>query len=298
MYGNLKAFGGHDAYNEYAEHLRTLGEPMLPHSGLLWVLRVVLLVSLVVHVYCAVDAVAPGAEGPRGSKYVVKKNKHSTLASHLMRWGGLTLLVFIVWHLLNFTIGKVNVPGGPTNDPYNLLVDSFSVWWLTLIYLVAMAMLGAHLHHGVWSSMQTLGLTNTARSRARAKQCRPRRRRRHRRRLLARPDLRPARRHLQVRGPLTHDRHARHHAPPPRTPSTTGQRRSRPTTPPATTSPASRSRTPRPPAARSRRSWDTRQFEARIVNPANRRKALGDRGRHRPGRRLGRRHAGRGRLLR
>ena len=60
-----------------------------------------------------------------------------------MRWGGLTILLFIVWHLLNFTIGKVNVAGGATNDPYNLLVDSFDVWWMTLIYLVAMVALGA-----------------------------------------------------------------------------------------------------------------------------------------------------------
>ena len=88
----------------------------------------------------------------------MKKNKHSTYASHLMRWGGVTLLLFIIWHLLNFTIGKVNVTGGPTNDPYNLLVDSFSTWWLTLIYLVAMAMLGAHLHHGIWSSHADPGL--------------------------------------------------------------------------------------------------------------------------------------------
>ena len=82
----------------------------------------------------------------------------------------MTLLLFIIWHLLNFTIPKVNVAGGPTNDPYNLLVDSFEAWWLTLIYLLAMAMLGAHLHHGIWSSLQTLGLTNNASARARAKQ--------------------------------------------------------------------------------------------------------------------------------
>ncbi len=169
MYGNLKAFAGHDAYNEYAHHLRTLGTPMLPESGFLWVLRVVLLLALVVHVACAVT-LWRRAKRARPVKYVMKKNKHSTYASHLMRWGGLTLLVFIVWHLLNFSVGKVNVSGGPTNDPYNLLVDSFDVWWLTLIYLVAMAMLGAHLHHGFWSSMQTLGLTNTAGSRTRAKQ--------------------------------------------------------------------------------------------------------------------------------
>ena len=52
MYGNLKAFAGHDAFNEYAEHLREIGEPLLPHGGLLWIIRVGLIVSLVVHVYC------------------------------------------------------------------------------------------------------------------------------------------------------------------------------------------------------------------------------------------------------
>jgi len=168
MYGNLKAFSGHDAYNNYAHHLRTFGEPMLPYSGLLWVIRVALIGSLVVHVYAAVT-LWRRAKKARTTRYVVKKNKHSTYASHLMRWGGLTLLLFIIWHLLNFTIGKVNVTGGATNDPYNLLVDSFSTWWLTLIYLFAMAMLGAHLHHGIWSSLQTLGYTNSVRQRAVAK---------------------------------------------------------------------------------------------------------------------------------
>jgi succinate dehydrogenase / fumarate reductase cytochrome b subunit len=168
MYGNLKAFAGHDAYNQYAEHLRELGEPMLPHSGFLWVLRTVLLVSLVVHV-AAAYVLWRRAKHARSVKYVVKKNRHSTIASRMMRWGGFTLLLFIIWHLLNFTIGKVNVTGGSTNDPYDLLVDSFATWWLTLIYLFAMAMLGAHLHHGIWSSLQTLGLTNTENSRTRAK---------------------------------------------------------------------------------------------------------------------------------
>ncbi len=168
MYGNLKAFSGHDAYNEYAEHLRTIGEPMLPHEGLLWIIRVVLLGSLMVHVYAAVTLWRRSAKA-RTVRYQVKKRTGATYASLLMRWGGVTILVFLVWHLLNFTIGKINVQGGPTNDPYNLLVDSFDVWWLTLIYLVAMAMLGAHLHHGVWSAAQTLGYTNSARSRALAK---------------------------------------------------------------------------------------------------------------------------------
>jgi succinate dehydrogenase / fumarate reductase cytochrome b subunit len=168
MYGNLKAFSGHDAFNDYAAHLRTIGEPVLPHGGALWLIRTVLVVSLVVHVYAAV-ALWHRAGKARTVKYQVKRNRSSALSSRTMRWGGLTLLLFLVWHLLNFTVGKVNVGGGATNDPYNLLVDSFDVWWLTLIYLVAMVALGLHLHHGVWSAAQTLGLTNNDKARRNAK---------------------------------------------------------------------------------------------------------------------------------
>lgn len=168
MYGNLKAFAGQSAYDTYAEHLRTIGEPLLPHEGALWVVRTVLIASLVVHVYAAVSLWRRSGRA-RTIKYVVKKNAHSSFSSHWMRWGGLTLLLFIVWHLLNFSIGKVNVTGGSTSDPYNLLVDSFSVWWLTAIYLVAMATLALHLHHGTFSAAQTLGLTNNERARRNAR---------------------------------------------------------------------------------------------------------------------------------
>jgi succinate dehydrogenase / fumarate reductase, cytochrome b subunit len=167
MYGNLKAFSGHDAFNEYAHHLRELGEPMLPYGGALWVIRVGLIAALVVHVVSAVT-LWHRAGRARTVKYVVKKNKHSTVSSHWMRWGGVTIFVFLVWHLLNFTIGKVNVTGGPNNDPYELLVDSFATWWLTIIYLVAMAALAMHIRHGVWSASQTLGWTNSAASRRNA----------------------------------------------------------------------------------------------------------------------------------
>lgn len=168
MYGNLKAFSGHDAYNEYAEHLRSIGEPMLPHGNLLWLMRIGLVAALVVHVYSAA-ALWRRARNARTTKYVMKKNLASSFSSRWMRWGGLTILLFLVWHLANFTIGKVNIQGGETNDPYNLLVDTFQVWWMTLIYLAAMFALGMHLHHGTWSAAQTLGLTNSARSRRNAK---------------------------------------------------------------------------------------------------------------------------------
>jgi succinate dehydrogenase / fumarate reductase cytochrome b subunit len=168
MYGNLKAFSGHDAYNEYAEHLRTIGEPFLPHGNFLWVMRVGLVVALGVHVYAAV-ALWRRARAARTTKYVVRKNVASSFSSRWMRWGGLTILLFLIWHLIEFTTPKVNVDGGATNDPYNLLVDTFETWWMTLIYLAAMFALGMHLHHGTWSAAQTLGLTNSESARRRWK---------------------------------------------------------------------------------------------------------------------------------
>lgn len=175
MYGNLKAFSGEMAYNTYAEHLRTFGEPYLPYGGLLWILRVVLLGSLVAHVGSAV-ALYMRAHAQRPVKYAVKKNKASSLSSRTMRWGGVTLLVFIIWHLLHFTIAKINVGEGGqspdiTENPYRLLVNSFlpEQWWMVAIYLFAMLALAFHLHHGTFSAIQTLGFTNTAESRARAR---------------------------------------------------------------------------------------------------------------------------------
>ena len=174
MYGNLRAFWGETSYNTYAEGLRTFLYPDLPHTGFLWIMRVVLIVSLIAHVSAAA-MLWRRAKAARPVKYQVKKHTGAIPASRLMRWGGVTLLLFIVWHLLEFTIVKVNVGSGGqsaniTENPYQLLVHSFNVWWMTAIYLVAMATLGAHLHHGIWSSLQTLGLTNSARARRTAKQ--------------------------------------------------------------------------------------------------------------------------------
>jgi succinate dehydrogenase / fumarate reductase, cytochrome b subunit len=136
---------------------------------------VVLLASLVAHVGAAV-ALARRAHVQRPVKYAVKKNKASSLSSRTMRWGGVTLLVFIIWHLLHFTIAKINVGTGGqaaeiTENPYRLLVNSFlpEQWWMVAIYLFAMLALAFHLHHGTFSAIQTLGFTNTAESRARAR---------------------------------------------------------------------------------------------------------------------------------
>jgi len=171
MYGNLKAFAGHDAFNEYAHHLRELGEPMLPHEGFLWIMRVGLLAALVVHVIVGVKLWRRAATA-RTIRYQVKKHTGAIPASLILRWAGVAIFLFLIWHLLQFTIVKVNVGDGPASyrhDPYNLMVDSFQVWWMTLIYLAALTMLGAHLHHGFWAACQTLGFNRTAGARARSR---------------------------------------------------------------------------------------------------------------------------------
>ena len=173
MYGNLKIFGGTEAFDEYALHLRTLLMPILPFGGFLWIFRFLLIVALIAHAYAAFWLWSR-ANGARTTRYVAKQAAKATLRSRMMRWGGVALLLFLVWHLLQFTILKVSVNAdatGPSveNNPYQLVVASFQVPWMTILYLVAMIALGLHLAHGIFSSQQTLGWTSSLSSYRRAK---------------------------------------------------------------------------------------------------------------------------------
>ena len=105
MYGNLKLLSGEVAYNTYAEHLRTFGEPILPYGGLLWILRVVLIVCLVGHLYAAFSLWAR-AGNARRTRYSAAR---TAMRTAWMRWGGVAILLFLIWHLLEFTILKVSV---------------------------------------------------------------------------------------------------------------------------------------------------------------------------------------------
>ncbi|MGW5242069.1 succinate dehydrogenase cytochrome b subunit [Monashia sp. NPDC004114] len=170
MYGNLKIFGGVAEFDDYALHLRTMFTPFLPFGGLLWILRVLLVVALVVHAWSAFYLWSR-ARGARTTRYVAKEAAKATLRSKVMRWGGVAILLFLVWHLLQFTILKFNVgPDAVSGDSAGqLVISSFQVWWVVLIYLLALVALGLHLWHGVWSAAQTLGWTGSARTRRRAK---------------------------------------------------------------------------------------------------------------------------------
>ncbi|MFZ2515478.1 MAG: succinate dehydrogenase cytochrome b subunit [Candidatus Lutibacillus vidarii] len=167
MYGNLKIFAGQEAFDGYAHHLRTLGEPILPYSGFLWLFRALLIVALVTHAGSAYWLWSK-ANGARSTKYQVKKAVEASLSSKMMRWGGTFLLLFLVFHLLQYTTNSIQV-NGAFESPYQRVLAGFSVWWVVVIYLLALFALGMHLHHGVWSASQTLGLTGTPKARRHAK---------------------------------------------------------------------------------------------------------------------------------
>ena len=173
MYGNLKALAGQEAFDEYAHHLRVFREPMLPYGGMLWGMRVLLIVAVIAHVYAAVKLWARAAAA-RQQRYSVKKNLSSTLSSRTMRWGGVALLAFVVFHLIHFTLVKPNFNSSASaeavkDSPFVMFSASFELWWVLLIYVVAMVALGMHLYHGTWSAAQTMGLTSSAAARQRSK---------------------------------------------------------------------------------------------------------------------------------
>jgi succinate dehydrogenase / fumarate reductase cytochrome b subunit len=161
MIGNIKVFVGIDTFNAYAAFLRTFGEPLLPYSALLWVARSVLFLSAVLHIVAAVELTLMNRSA-RLHVYETKKSKAATIASLTMRWSGVLLAVFIVYHLLHLTVGFVGFKAEQFShdDIYNNVVTGFSVWPISAFYIVSMAALCLHLDHGVWSMLQTMGLND------------------------------------------------------------------------------------------------------------------------------------------
>ncbi|MFI0371339.1 succinate dehydrogenase cytochrome b subunit [Actinomadura sp. 1N219] len=167
MVGNLKIFFGAEDFNHYAHWLRTIGEPAVPRRTVLTLIEVVLGVSVVLHMWSAVS-LARRASTARPVKYRSKKKSHAQgYAVRTMRYGGVIIAVYVVWHLLDLTFFVVN-PKGSDATPYERMVADFdpSRWYITVWYVLAVALVGLHLHHGIWSAFQTLGLRTPRRERA------------------------------------------------------------------------------------------------------------------------------------
>lgn len=160
MLGNLKMFAGAADIDAYALFLRQAGMPELGYGDLLWVVRVVLVICVVLHILAAYQlTLISHAARPIG--YAKKKNIRTTYSALLMRWSGVLIVAFVIFHIFHFTLGDVGFgsAGYIHLGVYHNVIAAFHIWWISLIYIVAMIALGLHIDHGVWSGCQTIGWT-------------------------------------------------------------------------------------------------------------------------------------------
>jgi succinate dehydrogenase / fumarate reductase, cytochrome b subunit len=159
MVGNLKVFLGKDHINLYGEWLRTLGEPALPRTVVLWAMRIVLIAAFVLHIVAAAQLTRMNRRA-RPVKYQSHRDYvAANFASRTMRWTGVIVALFVVFHLLDLTWGSAN-PHFVRGDPYDNLFYSFQRVPVAIVYIVCMIALGIHIFHGAWSMFQSLGWNN------------------------------------------------------------------------------------------------------------------------------------------
>lgn len=167
MLGNLNMFRGPDAMNAYAHFLQTL--PL----HLLWVNRIVLLGAVFIHVWMAILLTLENRHAhPTNYAINARKKVGASLASKTMGISGSIILLFIFFHIADFTLRIIfpqyqtdqfytQLNGHSVFNVYAMVIASFSKTWITLFYIIAMAFLCLHLSHGVTSMFQTMGLRNS-----------------------------------------------------------------------------------------------------------------------------------------
>jgi len=158
LVGNLKMYFGPEKFNAYAEGLRSFGAPFFGHEQFLWVVRVVLLACVGLHVASAWQTWRI-SRAARGIAYRKSAALSFSYDSRTMRWGGLILAAFVIFHLLHLTTGDAH-PNFDPASPYANVVNAFRNPLAVVAYLVAQVALGFHLYHGLWSGCQTLNINN------------------------------------------------------------------------------------------------------------------------------------------
>jgi succinate dehydrogenase / fumarate reductase cytochrome b subunit len=156
MVGNLKLYFGAGSLDAYSHWLRTVGEPALPRETLLYVERVILLAAAVIHVHAAYELTRINRRARPDAYRSPRDYVAADFASRTMRWTGVIVLLFVVFHLLDLTWGPANpdfVPG----DPYHNVIQSFRRRPVALVYVAANVALAFHLYHGAWSLFQSMG---------------------------------------------------------------------------------------------------------------------------------------------
>ena len=166
MTGNLLVFVGPEAFNDYAQLLHHL-----LHGAGLWIARIGLLGAVVLHVAATISLTLRNKAARK--QYEYQATIQASRSSRIMIWSGFTILAFVIYHLLHFTVrvgNEYNNPALYTDEVYKaatglfrqnawkMVIDGFSVWYVVLFYIIAMTSLCSHLGHGVASIFQTLGL--------------------------------------------------------------------------------------------------------------------------------------------
>ncbi len=170
MYGNLKMFLGPEAFDHYAHWLKGEGDepgllyPLLPQGWFIWIFRAFMVASIVLHIYSA-GTLWRRALAANPTTYEAKRKLAQTYSARTMRWGGIILAGFLVFHLLQFTVRSSLVNSQPGATPFDMVVGEFSVWWLVLAYAIWMVAVCMHVRHGFWSAFATLGANTSAKAR-------------------------------------------------------------------------------------------------------------------------------------
>jgi succinate dehydrogenase / fumarate reductase cytochrome b subunit len=159
MIGNLKIYLGAAHLDEYAEWLRTIGEPFVPRGVFLWILRVGLIGAFFFHIVSAAQLTRMNQRA-RPVKYQSPRDYVAAdFASRTMRWTGVIVGLFVIFHLMDLTWGTVD-PGWARGHVYANLIHSFQRVPVAIVYIVANIALAIHIYHGAWSMFQSLGLNN------------------------------------------------------------------------------------------------------------------------------------------
>ena len=156
MLGNLKLYLGPEKLNEYAHGLREIGEPFFGYGEFLWVARAGLLLAVGLHILSAWQLTQINRRA-RPAGYQKETYEKSTYASRTMRWGGVIILLFVIFHLLHLTTGDAH-SDFKVGEVYHNVVSGFSNPLVSGFYILANIALGFHLFHGLWSMFQSLGL--------------------------------------------------------------------------------------------------------------------------------------------
>jgi succinate dehydrogenase / fumarate reductase cytochrome b subunit len=163
-WGNLKAFIGPEAYDHYAEWLKTdVLYPLVPHGWFIWIFRAFMVASIALHIYSAAVLTVRSRAG-RG-RYQRTERRAQTFAARTMRWGGVILLSALLFHLGQFTV-KIFLTGfTSTSTPYESVVLTFQQWYMVVLYAIFVGTVCLHVRHGVWSALTTLGANSSPKAR-------------------------------------------------------------------------------------------------------------------------------------